>query len=170
MTQTVTPPALPEPARTSSPPQEKSGLSVVRVVIIASAVLVGLVIVILVVSLLIAQGDLQTWSNIVEIFRDMFIIFLALEGILIILALAVLIVQVARLINLIQNEVKPVLTNTQQTVKTAKGTVDFVSDTVSEPLIKASAFMAGFGVVMNNLGGIRRALRPAEESRANGKK
>ena len=88
------------------------------------------------------------------------LIFLALEGILIVLALAVLIVQVARLINLLQNEVKPVLKNTQETLNTARGTVEFVSDTVTRPVVQASAFFAGASVMTRNLLGIRRALKP----------
>ncbi len=147
-------------------PEPKSGMSIVKIVIIATAVLVGLIVLIFVIALLLARGDTAQLGRIIEVVRDVVIIFLALEGILIILALAVLILQVARLINLVQNEVKPVLKNTQETLQSAKGTVSFVSDTVSGPLIKASAFFAGVGSLVGNVGGIRTALKKTAEEAA----
>jgi uncharacterized protein YoxC len=91
------------------------------------------------------------------------IIILALQGIVIVVALAVLILQVARLINLLQNEVIPILENTKDTLNTAKGTVEFVSSNVTEPLLRASAFTAGLRVLFSEVGGIRRAIRREQE-------
>ncbi len=144
-----------------SPQDEKSGsFNIVRIVIIATGVLVGVLVLIFILSLLIAHGDVDRLGPIIQVVRDLMLIFLALEGILIILALAVLIVQVARLINLLQNEIKPVLKNTQETLNTARGTVEFVSDTVTRPVVQASAFFAGMSVMTRNLLGIRRAIKP----------
>ncbi len=146
----------------SQSPQDTQGggFNVIRIALIATGVLVGLVVIIFILSLLIAQGDVDRLGPIIQVIRDLMLIFLALEGILIILALAVLIVQVARLINLLQNEIKPVLKNTQETLNTARGTVEFVSDTVTRPVVQASAFFAGASVMARNLLGIRRALKP----------
>jgi hypothetical protein len=153
---------------TSSTPssQRRGGMNLTRIVLIVTGVLIGLVLLLFFLSLLISRGDVEQWGTIIELVRDLVIIFLALEGILIILALSVLIVQVARLINLLQNEVKPVLQNTRETMQSAKGTVDFVGDTVSRPLIKASAFMAGVGSLVGNVGGIRTALKKTAEDAA----
>ena len=54
--------------------------------------------------------------------RDIFIIVVALESLIIGVALVVLIVQLASLINLLQNEVKPILNATNETVNTLRGT------------------------------------------------
>lgn len=153
----------------SPPPQDSdsgSGFNLKKIVIIASAALIGLVLLIFIIGLLLSRGDVNSLGPIIQVARDLIIIFLALEGIMIILALAVLIFQVARLINLLQNEVKPALTDTRQTLQSAKGTVEFVGDTVSGPIIKASSFFAGVGALVGNVGGIRKAIKHTVEETA----
>lgn len=75
--------------------------------------------------------------------RDIFIIFLALESLLIGAALVVLILQLASLINLLQNEVKPILKSTNETVNTLRGTSEFLSENLVEPVIKLNSYLAG---------------------------
>jgi len=74
---------------------------------------------------------------------DIFIILLAVEMFIIGVALIVLIIQLASLSNLLQNEVKPILDSTTETVNDLKGTVKFLSDNVTEPVIKLYQSMAG---------------------------
>ena len=59
--------------------------------------------------------------------RDVLIIFVAIETGVIGVALVVLIVQIASLTNLLQNEVKPILLATKETVNTLRGTTEFLS-------------------------------------------
>src|SRR5664279_1773548 len=144
------------PAQNNPPP---SSMNVRRMVIIASAVLIGLIVLLFVVALvltLITGGD---FAATIRVIRDIVIIFLALEGILIVLSIAVLALQVAKLVNLLQNEVKPILENTQETVKTAQTTVAFMSENLTEPVIRASGFLSGLSVMTTNLFGLRRAMR-----------
>ena len=75
--------------------------------------------------------------------RDIFIIFLALESLLIGAALVVLIIQLASLINLLQNEVKPIIRSTSETVNTLRGTTAFLSENLVEPVIKLNSYLAG---------------------------
>jgi len=75
--------------------------------------------------------------------RDVFIIFMALESILIGLALIILIVQIAQLINLLQNEIKPIIDSTNETVSTLRGTTQFLSDNMVKPVIKLNEYLAG---------------------------
>ncbi|MBE2270076.1 MAG: hypothetical protein IAE80_17695 [Anaerolinea sp.] len=140
---------------------EGSKFNLQRIAIIAAGVLIGLVILLFVIALLLSTAG-DSVGNIIRIIRDLVIIFLALEGVLIILGLALLTLQVARLVNLLQTEVKPILENTQETVKTAQGTVEFVGSNITEPLIAAGGFFAGASVLVNNLFGIRRALKHIE--------
>ncbi|MCC6612713.1 MAG: hypothetical protein IT320_04495 [Anaerolineae bacterium] len=161
MTDTTTNPAS-EPIEQE---EEKSsgGMSWKRIATIAVVVMLALILLPIVIALLATQGQpLENFAAVIQVIRDLFIIFLALQGIMIILALAVLIAQVARLINLLQNEVQPILKNTQDTVNTAAGTVRFVGKNVTEPIVKVSGFLAGTSVILNNLFGIRRAIRPVE--------
>jgi hypothetical protein len=47
------------------------------------------------------------------------------------------------LINLLQNEIKPIVESTNETVSTLRGTTQFISDNVSEPVIRLNEYMAG---------------------------
>jgi predicted PurR-regulated permease PerM len=58
------------------------------------------------------------------------------------IALVVLIVQLADLTNLLKNEVKPIINSTNDTVNTLKGTVRFMSDNLTEPVIKLNESLA----------------------------
>lgn len=157
------PPSLPPPAKAAA---DGSGFMTVRRVAIIAAggfVLATLLLFLLAVVLAIAT-DVQQSGAVIRLIRDLVIIFLALEGVLIILALAVLIVQVAKLVNLLQTELKPILENTQETLQTAKGTVQFVSQNVTEPIVKVSAFLAGLRILLSNLFGLRKAIQRTESN------
>lgn len=153
------------PSLPAAQPASPSSMNVKRIILIASGALIGLIVLLFVIALvltLVTQGD---FAAIVRVIRDLVIIFLALEGILIIMSVAILALQVARLVNLLQNEVKPILENAQETVKTAQGTVEFVGDNFAEPVIRASGFLTGMSVLVTNLFGIRKAVRHVEERR-----
>jgi hypothetical protein len=81
-------------------------------------------------------------SDRTEQIRDVFIIFLALESLVIGVALVVLIVQLSNLINLLQNEIRPIINSTNETVNTLKGTAKFLSDNLAEPVIKVNQYAA----------------------------
>lgn len=84
-----------------------------------------------------------------EKIRDIFIIFMALEFLVLGLALIILITQLATLINLIQNEVKPILESTNETANTLRGTAIFLSDNMIDPVIKLNTYLAGLRRLMN---------------------
>ena len=89
-------------------------------------------------------------------FRDIFIIFMALESIVIGAALVILLIQLARLINLLQNEIKPIMVSTNKTVSTLRGTAQFLSDNLVEPVVKLNEYLAGLGQLI-------RLVRPKKE-------
>lgn len=84
--------------------------------------------------------------------RDIFIIVVALESLVIGAALVVLVVQLASLINLIQNEVRPILNATNETVNTLRGTVEFLGEEVIEPVMKLSGYLAGLTRMLELMG------------------
>lgn len=144
----------------AQPEAKASGLNLKRVIIFAAGGLLGAIVLLFIVAVVLAlTTNLEQSGNVIRLIRDLVIIFLALEGVLIIFALAILILQVAKLINLLQTEVKPILENTQETVKTAQGTVKFVSENALAPIVRVSGFIAGTSVLLRELFGIRRALR-----------
>ena len=77
-----------------------------------------------------------------ELLRDIFIIVLALEFMVIGLALVILLVQLARLINLLQNEVRPILRSTSQAANTLRGTASFLSQNLVGPVMKVNSTIA----------------------------
>jgi hypothetical protein len=84
--------------------------------------------------------------------RDVFIIVVALETLVIGVALIVLIIQLASLINLLQNEVRPILNSTSETVNTLRGTVEFLGEEVIEPVMKLSSYLAGLKRMLELMG------------------
>lgn len=84
--------------------------------------------------------------------RDVFIIVVALESLVIGVALIVLIVQLASLINLLQNEVRPILNATTETVNTLRGTAEFLGENLVEPVIKLNGYLAGLKRMLELLG------------------
>src|SRR3972149_6933181 len=84
--------------------------------------------------------------------RDVFIIVVALESLVIGVALIVLVVQLASLINLLQNEVRPILHATSETVNALRGTAEFLGEEVMEPVMKLSGYLAGLKRMLELLG------------------
>ena len=87
--------------------------------------------------------------------RDIFIIFLAIQSLLIGVVMIILIVQLSQLLNLLQNEVKPILESTNETVSNLRGTTEFLSDNLVEPVMKANEYSAGFREFLSALGLVR---------------
>jgi len=84
--------------------------------------------------------------------RDVFIIVVALESLVIGAALIVLIVQLASLINLLQNEIRPILNATTETVNHLRGTAEFLGENVVEPVIKLNGYLAGLYRMLELMG------------------
>lgn len=155
------PGAVSAPPAPDSAPERRFPLK--RVVLLAAGGLIGIIVLLFVITLLLAANNIEQTEQVIRLLRDLMIIFLALEGILIILALAVLILQIAQLVNVLQNEVKPILENTRDAAETANTTVQFVSKQVTGPLVAAGGFLAALSSLLSSLFGIRRAVRHTRE-------
>lgn len=83
--------------------------------------------------------------------RDILIIFMAFELSVIGITVILLIIQAARLINLFQNEIKPLLEAANETLGTLRGTAVFLGDSLVQPVIKANSYLAGFRRVLDLL-------------------
>lgn len=115
---------------------------VLGVVIILGLIITGIV------FLLLPSTETVTVTRI----RDVFIILMALESLIIGLVLVVLIIQLARLTNLLQNEIKPILDSTNETVSNLRGTTAFLSANLVEPVIKLNESLAGLHKLLEILG------------------
>ena len=133
-----------ESTETQSPPPlesggNKTGLSAAAKVGIFAGIIVGLAVLVLVLIFLLDRPETT------ETIRDLFIIVLALETLVIGTLLAILIYQLIVLMRILQNDLKPMLESTQETLNTVKGTARFVSERVTKPAIAASGYVSGVG-------------------------
>ncbi len=108
-----------------------------------------IIIIVLVAFILIVTGLIagtialvNAGNETTSLVRDIFIIFMALESLVIGAALVILSIQLAILINLLQNEIKPILNSTNETVNTVKGTLTFLSNNLAEPVITLNEYLA----------------------------
>jgi hypothetical protein len=115
---------------------------------------IGVVIVAVIIGLAVLL--LNQSSEVTGRIRDVFIILMALESIVIGVALVILITQIAILINLLQNEIKPILQTTNETVNTLRGTTVFLSNNLVEPVIKLNEYLAALKRLLDLIGLTRR--------------
>jgi ABC-type spermidine/putrescine transport system permease subunit II len=138
-------------------PEENEGLTegqkralIIGAVVVALLVLVGAIWA--AIALVNSPAQAATW-------RDVFIIFMALEAMLIGIALLVLIMQLAVLTNMLKHEIKPILESTNETVNAVRGTTLFVSENLVEPIMKLNGYVAGIvrmAEVISSFGGLGR--------------
>ncbi len=147
------PAALPPPTLT---PQEEAAkraqqrqMRMIVVVAIIAAIVILAVLAVVVYALL--QPGVPT-----DRIRDIFIIVVAFETLVVGVALIVLLVQLASLINLLQNEVRPILEATTETVRTVRGTAQFLGENVVDPVIKLNGYLASIQRVLELMGVKRR--------------
>jgi hypothetical protein len=95
--------------------------------------------------------------------RDIAIIIIAVQSIIIGLLIAVLIWQIWRLVKIIQTELMPIIEDTKATVNTVRGTAEFVSHNVVEPVIQTNTRVTKWRTtsqsLMRDLGFGKRAPR-----------
>ena len=142
----TTPPTNPEPTP-RTPEQIEQEKQMKRLMI---GVIIGAVIIL--VGLVAAIIALMQPSTPTDRIRDVFIIVVALESLVIGVALIVLIVQLASLINLLQNEVRPILKATSDTVNNLRGTAEFLGENVIEPVVQLNGYLAGLYRMLELMG------------------
>ena len=95
----------------------------------------------------------------VALIRDVMIIFMALQSLLLGLVLVILIIQLARLINLLQNELRPIIDSMNETISNLRGTTVFLSENVTEPVIKLNEYLAGLSQFWSAIGLVRKSSK-----------
>jgi hypothetical protein len=79
----------------------------------------------------------------VAVVRDLAIILLAVESLVIGVVLIILVWEIRNLAKLLREEIKPILDSADETVRTVRGTAVFVSDTFVNPMVRVSSFVTG---------------------------
>lgn len=151
------------------PDEQEDGTSFTRFMLIGVGVLILIVVLIFLAGIGLAVfTEPGSTALRIELIRDTLIIVMALEGVLIVLGLAVLVVQITRLVVMLQHGARPVIENTQETIEIAQGTARFVSKNVARPVIGFHALVSAVAAFFRELGGIRRAIRPSPPNRSGG--
>ena len=101
------------------------------------------------------EGAAAYWSY----FRNLLEIVLAMAAIIIFVALGIFIVQIARFVNLIRSEVKPITEDTKLAVKNVRVTAEFVQKHGIKPIIRFQAFMVGLVAFLSEIIKISRLLQ-----------
>jgi hypothetical protein len=65
---------------------------------------------------------------------------------------------------MLEFEIKPILENTNEAVRTVRGTADFMSNRLVSPVIKASGYASGVARVAGSLGNLVRIGRTGERA------
>ncbi len=133
-------------------PEEKAAKRT-QIYIIAGAV--GFLIILVVAIVLMASNPGAT-----TVVRDIALVFVAVETFLIGLAMILLIFQIQVLIQVLRDEIQPLLRSVNDTASTVRGTTEFVSHNVVSPVIKAAGFASGVRRVFRDVVGVVKATRP----------
>lgn len=127
------------PANTSAPTETIPSSSRISPIWI---VLGGVFFLVLIAGVVIAVTVMVKNPAQTETIRDIMIIFIAFESLIIGLAIVILLVQLSRLTNLLRYEIGPILEATNETIGSLRGTTRFLSDNLVTPVVKANSTIA----------------------------
>ncbi len=136
-----------------------SGRSILSVLKWTALITVVVILVLLGLGLLVAVTAAETWSPVVQIIRDTFIVILVLESVLIATALSVLMLQAAGFFIMLKTEIRPILDNARETTRMTKATAEFVSKNSADPLIQIKSFIVGLLTFLREIIRIRALLQ-----------
>ncbi|HZY42462.1 MAG TPA: hypothetical protein VFF59_10750 [Anaerolineae bacterium] len=95
-----------------------------------------------VLILIIAGFVLMIQGGVTGVVRDIVIIFLAVESLVLVGLMVVLVIQMTLLVRMMRDEVRPLIASAQETVNSARGTTQFVSRKIVTPTANAAANVA----------------------------
>ena len=135
------------------------GTSIVGFIIRLTAIPLVLYLLIFLFGLWRAWVDPTGSANYFEYLRGLFDIIVSIATMLIIISIGVLIVQIARFVNLLRSEVKPITEDTKQAIKNVRVTSEFVQKNAVKPVIKGQSFLAAILAFLSEITKISRILQ-----------
>jgi hypothetical protein len=107
-------------------------------------------------------------ANYFAYLRNLLEMVLALAAIIIFVATGIFLVQIARFVNLLRSEIKPIAEDTKAAVKNIRITTEFVQKHGIAPIIRIQSFLVGLLTFLNEIIHISRILqqRPNRDSDA----
>ena len=149
-------------------PRRSSGASITRLIKVAAIIGLLLILLLLLAALAAALTAAETWAPFLRIFRDVFLLILLLESVLIVAALAILMLQAAGFLIMLRSEIQPILDNARETTRLSRATAQFINNNAVDPLIQIKSFLSGLLAFLRELLRIRGLVtpedRPADKS------
>lgn len=161
MAETETNSRAPAPAAS----QASSGPSITRLIKLTAALGVLIILALLGAALVAALTAAETWAPLIQIFRDIFLLILILESVLLITALAILMLQLAGFLIMLKSEMKPILENARETTRLSRATAQFINSNAVDPLIQIKSFLSGLLAFLRELIRIH-SIMTVDEARA----
>jgi amino acid transporter len=164
------------PTDSTSPPiqpateEKQSGWTFVRVIKWATVGLIALLVLIFAIALAVAILNPQGVSDFLSYVRDVVLIMMIMQIILIITGVGILLIQIARFVNLLRSEVQPIAKETKETLQTVRTTTEFVGKQAAEPLITINAFLAGLFTFTKTLFSVKALMNLMKKPKKDGEK
>lgn len=156
--------ALVGDAATQPEEESSSRWTLKRIVMLGAGVPIAVLVGLFLIALgIVFFGDPDWWAIRMQYFRDLGLIVLTLQGILIITGLAILVLQVARFVNLLRSEVKPITEDARSTISEVRATTAFVGKNTVQPLVRIQAFFVGALAFLRELLNLRRLAKPTSK-------
>ncbi len=141
--------AVSEPAPDQDQPTSSGKIR--RIIKLCAALVILLILGLLVAALTAALTAADTWTPVMRIFRDVFLLILLLESVLLIAALTILLLQAAGFLIMLRAEIKPILDGARETTRLGKATASFMNANAVDPLIQLKSFLAGLLAFLREL-------------------
>jgi hypothetical protein len=122
-------------------------------------IIVSIAVVVIVALLVVAGFFLYSRPQATSFLRDVAVIILAFETLVVIFFLGVMTVLLIYVILTLEREIKPVLDATSETVYTVRGTTTFVSDTVISPIMEVASIVGAVKGAAKAIAGLRPKSR-----------
>ena len=130
---------------------ESSGPNITRLIKLTSVFGILVILALLAAAMVAALTAAETWAPLVQIFRDILLLILLLEAVLVITAFAILMLQAAGFLIMLKTEVKPILDNARETTRLSRATAQFINSNAVDPLIQIKSFLSGLLAFLREL-------------------
>lgn len=137
---------------------DRSGSKITRLIKLTAILGILFILVLIGAALAAALTDAESWAPIIRIFRDIFLLILILESVLVIAALAILMLQAAGFLIMLKSEVKPIIENARETTRLSRATAQFINSNAVDPLIQIKSFLSGLLVFLREMIRIRNLV------------
>ena len=105
--------------------------------------IIGITLVLMFVTITVLLVMLVRNPELTQLIRDIMIIALAIEGLFIGIAIILAIFQITMFIRLLQDDIKPILEQANETLSTVRSTAGMVNENLTGPIMKIAGTLSG---------------------------